>query len=391
MSLAIGFVCEKFATLVADRRLTHVASDGTATTVDEQANKIVAYANRMAFAYAGMAFINNTNADIWLAEKLREVRPVSIWEAINQVSSCLNREFSQAGVPLQLRRKHSYLGVGCLRTIRGHLPLPVIAVISNHRQQGEVIASPIASECFTAQIWSCLKMHHIVFPPHADRWRSTLKGTWAESKQYLSIRGSFDAFKNPAENLQLFMQSRLERSRGSETGSCHAWRNTHHARNPAIDRQHRSLSRSEAEQLAHVLGPVKDADEFDPTAGMAVEEQVVADGVAPQPRPWFGTGGAGTGCCRRGTQRGRRTTGAPRRLHRAGLSGEVVPDGSGVVERRGPGDAATGRRPATPSRPGSGAAWRRRRRACRPVRRASPPRRPCPSPGRRAGRPRSGC
>src|SRR4051794_3456991 len=95
-------------------------------------------------------------------------------------------------------------------------------------------------------------------------------------------------------------------------------------------------SRGESSPLeypSHVAGAVEDAEEFDAAAQGAVEDEVIADGKAPQARAQFGAALPGVRMVGQHPQR--RVKRPEQLIGRVGIvRGDVVPDRGVVLPRR---------------------------------------------------------
>jgi hypothetical protein len=138
MTLIVSAATPDAVLQVSDRQFVWLRSDGTSQRHDDDANKALFYAGRIAFAFTGLAEVGprRQRTDLWMADVLEPVSGQA--EALQALATAATERFQH---PLIKRhppalRAHEFVGVGWTRFPPDHDHFePYIAVVSNSRSE----------------------------------------------------------------------------------------------------------------------------------------------------------------------------------------------------------------------------------------------------------------
>ncbi len=134
MTLILSCATHDYLVQVSDRRLTYI---NTGEIADDNANKIVLFCHRMAFAYTGIATIDTLRTDEWLSNVLSTYDGTSLSDACSGIVSSATDTFKS--ISLNNKKKcHAFVGVGWTLISSDNKIRPIICTISNaQNEQGE--------------------------------------------------------------------------------------------------------------------------------------------------------------------------------------------------------------------------------------------------------------
>ena len=149
MTLILSIATPQFVAHVSDRRLT-LEKNKQFTTLDDDTNKLVVYANSIVFGYTGLACIDRKQSertDWWLTKKLSELPTKLLSDAVVHVRDQATEAFQRLHYPAD-KKRHAFVGVGWQEQDDESV-LPIMVRISNfHGEQGEIL--PAARDTFSA-------------------------------------------------------------------------------------------------------------------------------------------------------------------------------------------------------------------------------------------------
>lgn len=175
MTSILSIATPYFVAQVADRRLTFVDGTGNARLVDDNANKLTLFCNRMAFGYTGLAHIGRQRTDVWLSDLLGKFSGANLTEAIMELKQEATAAFSKLPYSSKLKR-HAFVGVGWACTDAAQLEFkPSICQISNfHSKDGRVLDSAnnefgLGSVIYTPPQWGWMEVGAYMYPREVAR------------------------------------------------------------------------------------------------------------------------------------------------------------------------------------------------------------------------------
>lgn len=125
MTLVLTCVTSEFAIQVSDKRLT---TTPTGAVVDDDRNKGIQYYNQMAFAYSGLARIENKPTDEWFVETLQGYEDLE--RGLEFAVLRLNTVFSRLPIRRDFKR-HAFVGAGWAQ-LREDVPVsPLVLTVTN--------------------------------------------------------------------------------------------------------------------------------------------------------------------------------------------------------------------------------------------------------------------
>jgi hypothetical protein len=136
MTFIVTVVTDTVILQVSDRRISWRYPDGSFGLRDDATNKAVLYENRFAFAATGLAELENTRADLWIANRL--ARGPTLVEGIEALRSDLTRLFARRRYNGQLL---SVMMAGWKYEASG--VVGGAGLVTNHFKSGTWLESPL--------------------------------------------------------------------------------------------------------------------------------------------------------------------------------------------------------------------------------------------------------
>ncbi len=110
MTLILSIATPEFVLQVSDWRLMRL--DGRrATCIEDDANKLTVFCNRMVFGYTGLANIGDQKTDVWLAQTLSKLSDNDLAVVVTQLKERATDAFSRLNCDSEIKR-HAFIGVG---------------------------------------------------------------------------------------------------------------------------------------------------------------------------------------------------------------------------------------------------------------------------------------
>jgi hypothetical protein len=150
MTVVITVLTEDRVMQASDRRLVWLEPDGTIRRHDDSRNKAVLYANRLVFAYTGLAEIGpyRQQTDLWLAHQLAsapEGGQDAVLEALARATTGRLHHGRMRSIP-RAQRGHEFVACGWARFTTTSEPTtfrPYLALVTNlWDAQGNLLRAP---------------------------------------------------------------------------------------------------------------------------------------------------------------------------------------------------------------------------------------------------------
>jgi len=151
LTFVLSCVTDRAVLQVSDRRLVEISGQGVHRIIDDESNKAILVCGRVAFAYTGIANLEQTRTDRWFAQVVAAAGFSGDFRAIcDHVQATATAAFEKLCVDAGLRR-HAFQGVGWFRP-RGETSLrPGVLTISNAlSEDGRWLSS--AAPTFTTRV-----------------------------------------------------------------------------------------------------------------------------------------------------------------------------------------------------------------------------------------------
>jgi len=154
MTVVITVITQDHVMQACDRRLVWLDADGGTRPRADNSNKAVLFANRMVFAYTGIADIgpHRQKTDLWLSEQLAGTQRESQDGVLDALADATSERLHHGRVQRLPRawRGHEFAAGGWARFIRSSEPAsfrPYLALVTNLRDaRGEPLEAP-ADDC----------------------------------------------------------------------------------------------------------------------------------------------------------------------------------------------------------------------------------------------------
>jgi len=152
MTLILNSLTDSYALQVSDRRLTFLGGPKSGQIMDDDRNKAVVWNGTLAFAYTGIASVDDESTDIWLARTLiNAVKigvPSELPPILSYVGDAATKAFSRLTKLYGKTYLHAFVGVGWGKVRRLEKPedqaqtLPLFCSISDENGQWLSVAQP---------------------------------------------------------------------------------------------------------------------------------------------------------------------------------------------------------------------------------------------------------
>ena len=193
MTLALAVATPHWVALVADRKVTYIA---TGKLKNDFSNKLVLFANSLAVAYAGLAEIApKKTTDLWLAETLLDSPGELLPEVVPHLRDRATEVFRNINHDAA-RKRHAFLAAGWGRVKPEDAYGPILCRISNfHDDQGNPL--PRADDTFKfgcllldADEWAIWSIG--IMPKNEQRWinrmiRHRLERSYSKPRQIVAL------------------------------------------------------------------------------------------------------------------------------------------------------------------------------------------------------------
>lgn len=139
---------------VSDRRLTWLGGPDAGTVKDDESNKAVLIDGRMAFGYTGIAEVEGTRTDYWLAQLFGHVPTKDLAAVAERIRQEATSAFRRTRVANSQWLRHAFVGVGWGSYQAENFLAPFLVTITNALDAaGEWEYAPSADFRFVLNQW----------------------------------------------------------------------------------------------------------------------------------------------------------------------------------------------------------------------------------------------